>query len=141
MRLTLGSTATRDLSKAAAQRVDGAILRFAAVGALTTVLDFALFSVFIEAGAFAVAANLGSYSCGVLTSFAFNNWWTFRAASGRCALRAFTRFVLSNLAGLTLSTLLVGLFALLLPAPVAKLASVPLVFVWNFAAARFWVFR
>lgn len=141
MRLTLGPRLGRDLNAAAARLINATTLRFAAVGALTTALDFTLFYFLVEVGAPVVAANLGSYSCGMLASFALNNWWTFRTAAGRGALRALARFIASNLAGLALSTVLVGLFALVLPATAAKLVSVPLVFVWNFTVAQRWVFR
>jgi putative flippase GtrA len=123
--------------------VDATLLRFAAIGLVTTALDLVLFSLLaVGAGVPAVAANIVSYSCGIVTSFVLNRSWTFGVArdtpgAGRHAVR----FAASNIAGLLLSSTLVGLLVLVLPDVAAKVISVPLVFVWNYALARFWVFR
>ncbi len=123
--------------------VDGTLVRFATVGAITTILDVVLFGLLaVGMDIPPVPANVVSYSCGIITSFALNRTWTFgigRSAGG--AERHAFRFVLSNLAGLLLSSGLVAVFTLLLPDFVAKLISVPLVFIWNYSVARFWVFR
>ncbi len=121
-------------------RLDASILKFATVGALTTAIDFAIFAALTKLlGAPPAGANLVSYSSGVATSFVLNRSWTFRSNghAGRQALQ----FVATNFVGLTLSTGLVGLFALFLPDLVAKTASVPIVFLWNYLSARLWVFR
>ena len=129
-------------------------LRFAAVGGATTLLDLAAFAALTGPGGLAGGpANVVSYSSGVATSFVLNGWWTFaatgdeagrdRKAVGRAREiggRAL-RFALTNAAGLVLSTLLVIALSALLPALLAKVASVPLVFAWNYLTARFWVFR
>lgn len=118
------------------------LFRFAAVGAFTTALDLALFTVAAEAlGAPVAPANVGSYGSCVVVSFLLNRRWTFRGDGTRSAWRAFARFLASNLAGIALSTALVTAFATVAPPVAAKAASVPIVFLWNYAVARFWVFR
>lgn len=120
--------------------VDRTILRFTAVGLLTTLLDIGLFSGLTHAAGLApAAANLVSYSCGIATSFALNRRWTFDAA-GRAGARAFLRFAASNAAGLALSTAIVAALSAFLPGLFAKVVSVPVVFVWNYLLARHWVF-
>jgi putative flippase GtrA len=123
--------------------VDGALLRFAVVGLITTILDVVLFSVFAVAAGFPpVAANIGSYSCGIATSFLLNRFWTFSAnATESRMLHHGMRFLASNVAGLALSSLLVALLVLVLPPVAAKIISVPLVFIWNYLVSRLWVFR
>lgn len=122
--------------------MDARLLRFAAVGALTTALDFTLFTLAVARfGAPLIAANAGSYATCVMVSFVLNRRWTFERGGRRSASAAFMRFVASNLAGLALSTALVSALATLAPPVVAKAVSVPLVFLWNFAASRLWVFR
>ncbi len=130
-------------SGGAPSSLDATLVRFAVVGAITTSLDLALFAGLTHGGSAApVAANLASYSCGILTSFALNHWWTFGSgARGRSVPTTLIRFLMSNLAGLGLSTLLVGTLALHLPPALAKATSVPVVFVWNYAVARYLVFR
>jgi putative flippase GtrA len=127
----------------AGRGLDARLPRFAAVGLATTLLDLGLFSALTGAGGLpAAAANPLSYSCGVAASFALNHRWTFAdGRAGRRAGPAFLRFAAANAGGLALSTALVAALAVALPAVAAKAASVPVVFAWNFALARLWVFR
>lgn len=117
--------------------------RFATVGFITTAIDFVLFSLLaVGIGMPVIAANTISYSTGVLTSFILNRTWTFGLrVSDRGAARHAFKFGASNLLGLLLSNLIVTLFLLVMPKLFAKGLSVPLVFIWNYASARFWVFR
>ena len=123
--------------------VDATLVRFAVVGLITTTLDLVIFSVLaVHTDIPAVAANVVSYSCGIATSFVLNRSWTFGIGHGSAGIERHTiRFLASNLTGLALSSILVALFVLALPDIAAKAVSVPLVFFWNYAVARFWVFR
>jgi putative flippase GtrA len=114
------------------------ILRFGAVGLLTTAIDVGLFSVLTRLSLPILPSNLASYSCGIATSYALNRRFTFKA--GHNWVQA-VRFTCAMLAGLCLSTCLVWLLSLFLQAIVAKLVSVPVIFSWNFLTARLWVFR
>nr|WP_255647725.1 GtrA family protein [Ensifer sp. IC4062] len=116
----------------------GTVTRFAVVGAVTTALDFVLFTALVTIGALPALANLFSYSCGILVSYLLNRSWTF-GARGSPVLAL--KFVASTLAGLLISTCLVALFVMIMPAVIAKILSVPLVFIWNYLMARLWVFR
>ena len=113
------------------------LMRFASVGVVTTVLDLVLFSAFSASGIPAGAANIGSYSSGIALSYVLNRKFTF--ASDASALR-FAKFVAAMLCGLALSTLLVIVCTMLVPAIVAKIVTVPIVFLWNFVVSRWWVF-
>jgi putative flippase GtrA len=114
------------------------LLRFAVVGAITTVLDVTIFAGLTAAAIPAAFANVSSYSCGIALSYTLNRSWTF-AVDG--SFFQGLKFVLSTLFGLLLSTLLVALLTTIIPAIHAKLISVPLVFAWNYLAARLWVFK
>ncbi|WP_331376199.1 GtrA family protein [Sinorhizobium chiapasense] len=114
------------------------LARFAVVGAITTILDFVVFTSLAAAGTIPASANILSYSCGIFVSYVLNRSWTFRAR--RSHVQA-VKFVLSTLTGLLISTCLVALLASLIPPPVAKILSVPVVFAWNYLSARLWVFR
>jgi len=116
----------------------GTVLRFAFVGAITTTLDVVLFAGLTAAAVMPAAANVFSYSCGILLSYILNRSWTFKVEASR--LQAL-KFVLSTLTGLLISTLLVAVLTRLMPAMYAKLLSVPVVFVWNYLTARIWVFN
>jgi putative flippase GtrA len=132
------------MRQAIARVLDGAptmspqLLRFATVGATTTVIDLVLFTLLVSAIGIPALANLISYSCGIAVSYALNSAWTFR--SRRSPLQAL-QFVASMLAGLALSTALVFALSLVVWSPLAKVLSVPVVFIWNYCVSRFWVFR
>ncbi|MCZ4093956.1 GtrA family protein [Sinorhizobium psoraleae] len=121
-------------------RQEGAdrLLRFATVGAVTTTLDFVLFTGLFAVGAAPGQANILSYSCGILVSYMLNRSWTFRARHSQVQA---LKFVLGTLTGLVISTCLVALLARLIPPPLAKILSVPVVFAWNYLVALLWVFR
>lgn len=113
--------------------------RFAAVGVVNTGVDICLFALLLSAAAIpAAAANVLSYSAGVVTSFVLNGRWTF-GSGGRPAgpaLSAFALFASAAVAGLLLSTLIVALLEGITGPLVAKAVSVPLVLAWNFLSAR-----
>lgn len=119
------------------------IVRFASVGAITTVLDVGVFATLVHAFALsAYLANICSYSMGIVLSFALNRAWTFNdQSSGRAMARRFAGFAAVYLVALLLSTGIVATFSLMMPEVAAKILSVPLVFLWSYAAMRFFVFR
>ncbi|HEV7322476.1 MAG TPA: GtrA family protein [Ensifer sp.] len=127
---------TKDIS--ARSRAGETLARFAAVGALTTLLDMSLFNTLYYVGLPPLPSNLVSYSCGIAVSYMLNRAWTFRAAHSHVQA---VKFVVATVTGLLISTIIVATLALLIPAPVAKLVSVPIVFVWNYLTSRLWVFR
>ena len=114
------------------------LLRFATVGAITTALDVTLFAGLTTAGVPAALANVCSYSCGIVVSYNLNRSWTFSVDGSR--LKAL-KFVVSTLTALLISTFLVAVLSMTIPAIYAKFISVPVVFVWNYFAARLWVFN
>jgi putative flippase GtrA len=120
-----------------AARIDATIIRFAVVGAITTVIDFVLFATLIGITGQPVLSNIISYSCGLTTSYLLNRSWTFAVEAD---LIQALKFFLFTSTGLLLSTLLVALLSLALPPLAAKLLSVPIVFFWNYLTARYLVF-
>ncbi len=119
------------------------LARFAAVGAIATAIDFAVFSgLVLIAGAGAAPANAVSYASSLVANFNLNRRWTFRQKKdAKAAVRQGQRFLLANAGGLLLSTAIVGGLATIVPDLWAKAASVPAVFIYNYACARLWVFR
>ncbi|MEJ1159178.1 GtrA family protein [Prosthecomicrobium sp. N25] len=115
----------------------GQFLRFATVGAITTVIDIVGFALLVTVLPPA-PANLCSYSMGLTVSYLLNSRWTFGVSRNPAQA---VKFVAATLAGLGLSTLLVASLSLVIPPIVAKVLSVPVVFAWNYLTVRFWVFR
>jgi len=113
-------------------------VRFGLVGVVNTLIDLILFSLLVHmAGLPVVPANMLSYGTGILNSFVMNRAWTFKHHSrGKALVKSLLVFTGINLLGLALSTLLVALFTTLMSPILAKIVSVPLVFVWNYLASR-----
>jgi len=144
------------------------LLRFAVVGCLNVTVSFATFLVFYRyvplasvvldvlgtpgariadamsrAGvptADAGFANAIGYAAGMVNSFVLNKRWTFEA-KGRTALQA-RRFVILNLAGLSISTMLVLVLVDVLGVPYLPvwIATTALVMIANFVGNKYWIF-
>lgn len=116
--------------------------RFLTVGAITTLLDYAIFSALIEQAQWPVAAaNATSYSAGIVLSLALHRRWTFRRLiQPNHAGRDAAKFIAWNMAALVLSTALVQLGTKILSPEIAKLGSIAIMAALNFLVARFWVF-
>ncbi|MDZ7627764.1 MAG: GtrA family protein [Parvularculaceae bacterium] len=119
------------------------LTRFGSVGAIATAIDFGIFAaLFHVAGLPVTAANFVSYATSLLANFYLNRRWTFRQKPGaKVAALQGGRFLVVNAVGLLLSTAIVIRLSDILPALWAKILSVPVVFVWNYMCAKYWVFR
>ncbi len=114
-------------------------LRFALVGGVNTALDLGLFTGLTTIAALSPErANVISYGAGILLSFTLNRKWTFES-EGEIA-EQLTRFIVVSLAALLLSTFLVEGLSQLMPAIIAKIVSLPLMFVWSYSMTRRFVF-
>lgn len=119
------------------------LARFAAVGVIATAIDFSVFSGLVLGAALpAGVSNVISYATSLVANFNLNRRWTFKQQKdARTAARQGGRFLIANAGGLALSTALVVGLAAVIPELWAKVASVPLVFVYNYACAKLWVYR
>jgi putative flippase GtrA len=116
--------------------------RFGLVGVANTATDFVLFAFLVQAiGMHVAAANVLSYSAGVLQSFTINSAWTFRGLRSTGSMpRRFAAFCLVNVVSLLVTTALVWLLSLAMPALLAKAVSVGAGFLINFQLSRRLVF-
>ena len=125
--------------------------RFFLVGLSGTLLDFGILSgLKLLAGMPTLLANTISYSAGVINNFTLNRLWTFSESREKQWFVQFGQFVLINVLAVILNNLIVlGLerpLGALLHNPQhgyipAKLVATGFVFLYNFAANRFWTFR
>ena len=125
----------------AAQRLAQRLPRFLAVGAVGTLVDFALFvSLQTWVGVPTLAANTFSYSVGIVNNFVWHRRWTW--AHARKTLGAqFAQFVVISLSALALNNVLVLWLAPVSGAAVAKILATGIGVGWNFFANHFWTFR
>lgn len=124
--------------------------RFLTVGAIGTVLDFSLLTLFKLAGLPTLFANSLSFTAGLLNNFTWNRLWTFNDGSKTDWKKQFTRFTLISLLGLALNNIIVisleGVLGNLLGQPEwgylpAKVIATGVVVFWNYFANRMWTFK
>ncbi|WP_026622958.1 putative flippase GtrA (plasmid) [Ensifer sp. WSM1721] len=119
------------------------LIRFGIVGVINVAVDLGGFILLaIGSGLPGPTANIVSFSAAIVTSYMLNNFWTFRRPGNRQGhSRRFVLFITVNVVGLTLSTGLVLVFMQFSGKLAAKLASIPIVFLWNYLASKYIVFR
>ncbi|WP_340315989.1 GtrA family protein [Rhizorhabdus argentea] len=117
------------------------IARYAAVGLINLAIDVGGYAVLATVvGLPAVLSNILSFSAAIMVSYLLNSEWTFRDRDAR-SKRQFVRFFGLNLIGLSLSTVLVFLFAMAVDKMLAKGLSIPIVFFYNYFGCSRFVFR
>jgi putative flippase GtrA len=126
-------------------------VRFALVGLLGTLVDFALFgTLHLAAGLPALPANTLSYSAGIVNNYVFHSRWTFRMRQKNSSAKQFVRFLFASLCALLLNNLVVLLLAPFLHtllndasfnSLLAKLCAVGVGMIWNFCASHLWIFQ
>lgn len=134
-------------------------VKFAMVGALGAVTDFAVLNVMVQfVGAALIVANTISFTAAVCQNFVLNRYWTFPESRERQAGRQLVQFVVVSLIGLGLNQLVFlsvhhlleptwqqwianGATAFLISYNFAKLFATGVVLFWNFLANRLWTYR
>lgn len=141
-------------------------LKFFAVGALGTVIDFGILNLLVQfAGLPKVLANGFSFSVAVVSNFVGNRLWVYPETKSEPFMGQFAQFLLVNVVGLAINTMIfygsdrwllgqaglfagpVGVFALSIGVShfdfaynAAKLLATTFVLFWNFFANRLWTF-
>ncbi len=120
-------------------------MKFAAVGAFNTVLDFAVYLSLTRSSAFwgahIVGAATVSFLVGVTSSFILNNFWTFRQDASGWRRRA-PKFLAIAVGGLLWNDTILHLLTQAgLRDIAAKLIATAIVLFWNFTLQKTWTFR
>lgn len=117
--------------------------RFAAVGVINTVIDYALFNaLYYLLDAALLVAHVTGASVAVVASFLLNRNWTFADTKHHTDWRGqLLRHILTAGSAVAISSVAIWLAYFVLPAYLAKLAAVGVSFAWNFTLSRLWVFR
>jgi putative flippase GtrA len=93
--------------------------------------------------------NTFSFILAVTNGFFWNRRWTFRALDPTRARRQYASFFVINIIGFVLNTSILLVLAPTLQtlgtpaqraAMLGKVAAVPIVAIWNFAASKYWAF-
>ena len=115
-------------------------LRFAGVGLVATGAHYAVLIALVEAGGLApLIATTCGYALGIAVSYSLNRRFTFATQGGA---GRFAKYVALYVVGAFLNGALMGaLMALGAPYLWAQIGATGMVLVWNFAGARYLVFR
>ena len=118
------------------------VLRYGAVGGVSTVVDLAAFVVMVDLGLAVLFAAGASFTLGTLINYALCYRFVFVRDRFRRSEEVLRLFAVSAV-GVGLNVLCVWLLLLVLPVPplAAKIAAVPLVFAWNYLGRRWLVFH
>lgn len=88
--------------KAEAKKTFWQLVKFAIVGVLNTLVDFAVFQTLNLLLGWVYAAQVFGYTCGIVNSYLWNSSWTFREQRTR-SLREMLLFLAVNLVSLGVS--------------------------------------
>ncbi|MGE5390632.1 MAG: glycosyltransferase [Deltaproteobacteria bacterium] len=130
----------------------GQLMRFGFTGLINTVIDFAIFNLFLSLtgwtnGPGLLVINLIAVTAAATNSFYMNRHYTFRASAQSTQFR---QFIIATLCGMALNSLGVMLFSKLAvftpwtateALNLGKLCGAVISAVWNFLLYRHWVFK
>lgn len=118
------------------------IIKFGSVGVLNTLIDLGILNLLVYLGVGAVVANSFSFALAAINSFFWNKFWTFRDREGSWK-KQIIPFILVALVGLGLSDLIIYYFheQLGYNLNLVKIASVVVVFWWNFFIPKLYIFK
>ena len=134
-------------------------VKFATVGALGALIDFAVMNLFTHLGLRLVYAGTISFICAVLSNFTLNRYWTYPDSRSRHLLHQLGMFFLVNAVGIAfriptlhyVEPIMASGFesmahlshnAAQLLAKNATLAfAIGVVMIWNFFINRYWTYN
>lgn len=124
-------------------------LIFCLIGVANTAIDAAVFFGGVKLfGLSLLLSNILAWAVAVQFSYAMNARFTFRQQGGDASaqdhggsLKRYGRFVLSNLTGLVVATIVLLLAETVMPLVWAKLCAIVAGLVVNFVLSKFYVFR
>lgn len=121
------------------------ISRFSIVGAVNTLIDFLMFTIFNElVGVGYMTSQVLGYSFGIMNSFIFNKKWTFKdRKANKKTLYELLQFIIINLISLIITVIAMNLLVknLNINVYVAKIIVTFIAQITNFLAYKLLVFN
>ncbi|MCK5057005.1 MAG: GtrA family protein [Candidatus Aminicenantes bacterium] len=117
-------------------------VKFNIVGIMNTAVDFAIFALLTVLGLHHMIAQVISYSCGIVNSYLWNKFWTFKQKREFSSAEAL-KFLIVNIISLGVSLVFLYIFRdrAGLSVLVSKLIATLFSLVVNFIGNKFWVFK
>jgi putative flippase GtrA len=120
----------------------GIATRFCTVGMGNTLIDFTVFFLLVSIGIPYLVAQILAYLAGMTNSYIWNRLWTFQMKQ-RVNLQEMARFVLINLASLTIAFLILSYIYEVRGMPLfwSKGIATASGMLVTFIGSRYWVFK
>jgi len=141
------------------QRERSRFVRFALVGALGAVIDFLAFNILLRLGMGVLLAGTLSFIAAVSSNFTWNRYWTYPDSRSKPASRQMIQFLVVNVLGLGIRTLILAISEAPLSAMftqyiqislmppdilgpnVALALAIGTVMFWNYFVNRYWTYN
>jgi putative flippase GtrA len=123
-------------------------LKFMVVGTVGFVVDFGTLNLLVLLAGFPVlVANTISFSLAVISNYTWNRFWTYPDSRSKPVRSQLVQFVVVNVAGLGINTLVLATLTPLftrmigeLGYNIAKAIATVIVLFWNFFVNRYWTY-
>ncbi len=117
-------------------------IKFNLVGVINTGVDIGIYAVLFHVGVYYLVANVISYSCGVINSYLWNKFWTFKKKSAFSGAEIL-KFIVVNIVSLGVATLFIYIFheKVGLSEMISKIFATGFSLIVNFGGNKFWVFK
>lgn len=117
-------------------------IKFAVVGTLNTAIDIGLLNLLLFWNWNTLVANTLAFLVAAVNSFLWNKYWTFGDKTGDWKSQL-PFYLLVVTVGVGISDLFIYIFSLIFgwDINVVKVASIAVIFLWNFLAPKFLIFR
>lgn len=114
------------------------IIRFGAVGLISTLIDIGLLNLFKHWGASLLVATAIGFLAGSVNGYLLNSRYVFQKER---SYGAYGKFLLVTFIGLLITEGIVHLLEPGMSFNKAKLVAVVVVFFWNYAFSKLWAFK
>jgi putative flippase GtrA len=117
-------------------------IKFVVVGVSNTAIDLGLLNLFLFYGWNTLVANTVAFLVASINSFMWNKYWTFGDKTGDWKSQL-PFYLLVVTVGVGISDAFIYVFSLIFgwDINVVKIASIAAVFLWNFLAPKFLIFK
>ena len=120
----------------------GKFIKFGLVGVLNTLINWIIFAVLNFVGVYYIIANVIAYVIATINSYTWNSRWVFKY-NGKDQKETTTKFIVLNLVGLALNTIILYLLVDLigLNKLISLVITTVIVMVINYIVNKIWVFK
>ena len=117
------------------------LTKFGLIGILSSLVDFIIFCLLFFVFEWSIiSSHLTAFSIAVVNSYFLNKNYTFSDTAVKNNALSFTKYILLNTIGATISTTAIILLAPFIHILIAKLFATTLSLLWNYFSSYFFIF-